>query len=912
MRREFPRATYRLQLTPRFGLDAARRLLPYFSHLGVDTLYLSPIAAARRGSRHGYDTVDPGRVDRARGGAPAWRRLDRAAQRAGIGLLLDIVPNHLAASLENRAWVDLLRHGTRSRFAGLFDVEWRPGREGIGQVTLPWLDRPLSDALHERTVALELRGNPPRASLRCGRERLPVSPVVERQLLGWARMRAGRCRSRRERIGPALHTVVGKLNRGGDRWTRAQREHLLGLLPYRLVPWWDLAAINYRRFFDVSDLVGVRSDEPFGFDHMHRWLFRTGARSSSFRGVRVDHVDGIRDPLAYLRSLHERLNEPSGGQRQRGSIPYVVVEKILAPEEELPRGWPVAGTTGYDALHLLGGVLIPSRSLGRLDAAYRAACGPMARPYSEVVYHAKRDVERTLFPSERARLVAAARTEARGRAMRGVSEAELDDALCALTASLPVYRTYARQGRWGPADREVVAAALESARRREGRRGRGLHALEQVIATPPRSGPLGSTRGFVDRWQQWSSAIAAKGAEDTAFYRHARLVGANEVGADPGRVVVPLDEFHRAMRRRAARWPHALTATSTHDTKWGEDARARFVALAEWASAWGRSARHWRRVNRRWRSRGGREGGPDPREEFRLYQSILATAPPTGRFPREYIRRLRAYWIKSAREAKERTSWLHPQPAHEQGLHRFLDRLASSSPRDPFRQELSAWIERISAIGAYYSLAQAILRNTVPGVPDLYQGSEGWNHSFVDPDNRRPIPYGPFVRRLRRLEEGWKVSRVGGGTTPPAWPHRHAEAKLWLTWRLLRLRKVRWDLFASGDYQPLWERNPPRTEPVLAYSRRLGKSWLVVVIGRELARLSDGGRRRPVGSCWHGRRISIPPGAPRLWSEVLTGRRLRPQTRGQSPSFDLEALFRSWPFAVLVGGATRGTMGTRE
>ncbi|MGI0150513.1 MAG: malto-oligosyltrehalose synthase, partial [Thermoplasmata archaeon] len=745
-----PTSTYRLQLSARFGFDRVRRILPYLDRLGVDTVYLSPILASQPGSEHGYDGIDPGRIDPARGGAAGFARLRRDLERRGFGLLVDFVPNHLAASLQNPAWRDVLARGPSSPYARIFDIDWSRGPEGRPAVVLPWLGRSRADAFRRGELAFDLdRGS---LSLRFGVRKLPGSPAALRRLMEWdtgAEALPGRRRPDRRR---ELRERLERLNRGVTGRDRSRREQLLTEFSYRLVPWWEVGSVNYRRFFDISGLVGVRPEDPEGFRYLHRWLL-PAARSGAISGIRLDHIDGLADPLGYLRRLRAALAGASSSGRR--AAPYLIVEKILARDETLPASWPVDGTTGYEALVRITGVLVDEASAPRLSAMYARICPERPGSFADESYRAKREVAEELFPGERAELVRRIRG-GRGATVPYGSRNGIDRALVAVTAALPVYRTYYHLGPGGgrgrPEDARRLRAAISEARRRDpgALQGDGLRAFLRLAsgsgAIPPGSPPA----RFLTRWQQWTGAVAAKGGEDTAFYRHGRFLGANEVGGDPDRIATTLGDFHAFMRERARRFPHALTPTSTHDTKWGEDARARLVALTEWVEPWSVSVRRWRRDNRAFTSGPARRRVPSPAEEYRLYQTLVASAPSPRSFSGTYPRRLEGHLVKAAREAKLGTSWMRPVPAHEEALTDFVRAIVTDPRGAGFRADLSGWVDRLAFFGGFYSFAQTVLRATLPGVPDLYQGSEGWNLTLADPDNRRPVPFGRLARGLAR------------------------------------------------------------------------------------------------------------------------------------------------------------------
>ncbi len=901
-----PSATYRFQLTPRSGFDEARRRLPYLRGLGVDTLYLSPVFAARHGSGHGYDGVDPSRIDASRGGERSFRALARAARHHGLSLLVDFVPNHLATSLENPAWCDVLRNGRRSRFARLFDIDWDRHPDRRASVSVPWLDRPLADAFRDGTVAFERTRSG--VCLRCGEGRLPVPPRAIRRAVRTTAAAAPGPRARR-RGPPELDLAAA--NRGKSAEGLRLREALLSALDYRLVPWYDFSSINYRRFADIGDLIGVRSASEPGFRHLHRGLLRAVGRGE-IDGVRVDHVDGIGDPRAYLRRLGSALRSAAPADRS----PYIVVEKILARDEALPGSWGISGTTGYEVMVRITGVLLPRTALPELDRAYRRFCGKGTASFADEAYRAKRDVEEQLFAGDRAEIVRRLleQEDARAPQRAATSPRTVDRVVAALTASLPVYRTYSGTERERKGSRTWLLRAAADAGRRE----------PEVFASPECRVLLDRWRGrrrasgrhrtdrdpVHERWQQWTAAVAAKGIEDTAFYRYVRFLGANEVGGDPGTPGSSLREFHRFMAERARRWPYALTATSTHDSKWGEDARARFVALAEAAAAWRAATVRWHRSLRTLRTSRGIAPGPRPKEEYLVYQAWAATAPPGRAFGARYIERLETYLRKAMREAKEQSSWTHPDLAHEERVLRFVRACARSPVAARFRRELDPWVRKLDRIGGFYSLGQVVLRTTLPGVPDIYQGSEGWNHAMVDPDNRRPVRFDRFARLLARSVD--ERSRLAPRILIAARRGVSEGLKVGVTACLLRFRRTHRALFAEGSYLPLWERPRRGKEPTVAFARRRGRQWVVVAVGRGFSSLSGRREAPPIARAWRGRVLPLPAGAPARWESVLTGRSVLASGPAPGSRLRLDELFSDLPVAVLTGSGREGPAARRR
>ena len=681
-----PTSCYRLQLSPAFTLDDARAAAPYLRSLGIGDVYLSPILAARPGSTHGYDVVDPSRVSPELGGAEALERLAGELRRLDMGLVVDIVPNHMAADHRNPWWWDVLRLGRGSRHARAFDIDWDAPGAG-GKLVLPVLGSPAATAVEHG----ELRLVDDDGELRIGyyEHRFPIAPDT----------------------GAAAGDGISAL---------------LAAQPYRLEDW-RTGVPNYRRFFDIADLPAVAVEHEDVFAAMHAEVVRL-VREGTITGLRIDHIDGLRDPQQYL----ERLRDATGGA-------YVVVEKILARDERLPRAWAAAGTSGYDFLALAGGLFVDPDGAARLHAAHRRVTGLPER-FGDIATAAKRAALADLLAPDFERVARLAGASADPVALRG------------LTVSLDVYRTYVGAAGASPADRDRLDAAAARA-------GTGAGALAEAIGHP-----TAETLPFVLRWQQLTGPVAAKGVEDTALYVDTALLARNEPGCAPDWPFTAAAEFHRRCGERAS--GHPLNATSTHDTKRSEDVRMRISALSELGGEWESAFARWRDLNSPLRARP--DAAPDSNEEWLLYQTLVG-AWPIG------ADRICAYLTKAVREAKVHTSWIAPDEAYEADLRRFAtDALAPTNAA--FLADLDRLARRCAAIGARSSLGLLVLKLAAPGVPDIYWGNEDWDLSLVDPDNRRPVDF------AARGTESTKraVTRAG-----------------------LRLRRREPELFAHGTYLPL-------------------------------------------------------------------------------------------------------------
>jgi (1->4)-alpha-D-glucan 1-alpha-D-glucosylmutase len=629
-------STYRVQLSGAFPFAAAREVVPYLADLGVSHLYTSPILRARGGSAHGYDLVDPTLVDPQLGGEAGLGELVAALRARGMGLVVDLVPNHMATSDENPWWVETLRHGPGAEAARVFDIDWEAGG---GKVRLPVLAGPLDQVADQLTV-----GD------------------------GWAR----------------YHEHRFPLAPGTDR---LEQQH------YELVDWRRAAVdLNYRRFFTVNQLIGVRQEDPEVYRLTHATILRLVAEGL-VDGVRVDHIDGLADPAAYLRRL-------------AGEVPFVIVEKILEDGERLP-SWPIAGTTGYEFLAVADGVLVDRAAAGAFAEGYRRHTGADPDPAAVAVHCKRQRLERDF----------GAEVDGVARHLPG-DRAANRAAVVELAAHLPVYRTYVTTA-LSEADRAVIAEA--SAAARPALAPAGVAALDRLVAALLLEAPAPEA---VRRFQQLSGPAMAKGVEDTALYRDTRLVARNEVGGTLGVFGRPVAELHRANAEREARWPLSLLATSTHDTKRGEDVRARLAVLSECPDRWWPLAERWT---------GRLAAGVDPADALLLWQTMA------GAWPLERSRCL-AYMEKAVREAARHTTWTDPDPAYEGAVAALVERAYAD---ERLLAELGDLVAEIAPAGRVKAAGLALLRLTSPGVPDTYQGTETEQLVLVDPDNRRPVPFTP-------------------------------------------------------------------------------------------------------------------------------------------------------------------------
>ncbi len=871
-----PVATYRVQFTPEFGFAQAAERVGYWWGLGISHVYCSPYLQSAPGSTSGYDVTSHDTVNTELGGAEGLARFLAALARRRLGQVLDIVPNHMyIGGGHNRLWMDVLAHGRASRYAGYFDINWNPPEDKLaGRVLLPVLGEAFGQVVQAGQVRLErtegqylvryfdhvapaapesLGAILARAAEQAGSEELaylaealaalPAEPEhaarrarAWRVLHGWL----GRLLAERPEAAEALDRAIERVNE-----EPALMVELLDRQHYRLAHWRTAGReVNYRRFFEINELAGLCIQDDAVFAQSHRLIFGwLGA--GQLDGLRVDHIDGLRDPQRYLDRL-----------RREAPHAWLLVEKILAPDETIPPSWPVAGTTGYDFLNLVGGLFVDGQAEDALTRTYAEFTGE-SPDWPAVVRAGKQRMVDQSFGGEIDRLTELLVNLAQDYPRhRDYARTELRQALAALVASFGVYRTYIRPDEgWASAtDTRRVEAALAEAAGRFGQLDPALWGFLGGLLRVELRGPAETE--FVLRFQQLTGPVMAKGVEDTAFYRYHRLVSLNEVGGDPGRFGTELAEFHQWCVRTARRHPFTMLATSTHDTKRGEDARLRIHLLSEMPEQWARQLGQWSRRADRYR----RAGLPDRNAEYLLYQTLVGTWP-IG------MDRLWPYLRKAVREAKVHTAWTRVDEAYEDALRRFAEGLLNDGP---FREAVGAFTDRIRPTARLHSLAQTLLHCTAPGVPDFYQGAELWNETLVDPDNRHAVDYARCEQALRSAD----------GCGPESLMERLEDgaAKVYVIRRALIVRRrCRHAFGPSAQYEPLAARGE-KAGHVVAFRRNGG---VIVVAPRLLWRL---------GGDWADTALDLPEGA---WRDVLNER----THQGAVPMAELLA---PMPVALLV------------
>ena len=980
MPRRIPTSTYRLQVHRDFPLTAARDVVSYLARLGVDNVYTSPYFTAEPGSTHGYDICNHNEINPEVGGAEAHDSFTSAVAAHGLGHIVDFVPNHMGiGTCVNPWWRDVLENGPSAAAAGFFDVDWTPVKPELrAKLLLPILGDQYGRVLEHGELHLIFRDGA--LFLRYFEQELPVyareAPQVYRTAveplaadLGTdhpqlneflsiitsleniapyteadrgraaeshrekevARGRLARLAAESEAVRRRIDEAIQRFNGEPGRAESFDNLHsLLEMQPYRLAYWRAaLHEINYRRFFDVNTLAGIRVEVREVFETTHRLLGEL-IHQGKVTGVRIDHPDGLFDPARYfldLQALAARTDDGghSGGEGDRPVI-YVVAEKILSTGERLPSCWAVDGTTGYNYLNDLNGIFVSSAKAKRMRRIYSRLTG-CEDSFEDVLYASKRLIMATAMASELNVLAHILdRIGESNRKSRDFTLESMREVITEVVACFPVYRTYEDERGWSPEDRAIVERAIARARRRnpameallfdffrEVLLPRDLEADprpdDRRDGYPPATAEEAHERlRFTMKFQQYTGPVQAKGLEDTAFYRYNVVLSLNEVGGDPSRFGRSVAEFHNANEQRQKQWPFEMLATSTHDTKLGEDVRARLNVLSELPHEWAREAAKWMRITKTYRTIVDGEAAPDRNDEYRFHQAVIGAWPAEGaadatEASADFIERMQRYMLKSVRESKTHTSWLNPHEPYETALNRFIQHVLSGRGAERFLPVMLPFQRRIAVVGMVNSLAQTVLKLGSPGVPDFYQGTELWDLSLVDPDNRRPVD---FTQRQRLLDEVDALLQK----EPPErarglgeWLHSWEDGRIKLLTIAagLRLRRYAPSLFLEGRYIPL-ETDITISAGAVAFARVHGSDAAIFAAPRLCATLSADPEFVPLGnSCWKTSRILLPPElAGRAFQHVLTGVQIQSTITDGESWIPAGELFATVPVAILA------------
>ena len=953
-----PRATYRVQLHSEFRFADATKLVPYLSALGISDLYCSPYLRARPGSRHGYDIVDHTMLNPEIGTREDFDALVAALAAHEMSHMCDVVPNHMAImGRDNAWWMDVLENGPASTYAAFFDIDWHPADPALsGKVLVPVLGDPYGAVLERGELVLSLERASGTFVVDYHEHRFPLdprecAPIVELALAAVAdridaeaahevqrlvdqlralphrtdadaarielrRARAPACKGELARLfarhpsfAHALGVVVQRFN--GTRDVASSFEPLDGLLEaqaFRLA-YWRVASdeINYRRFFDVNDLASLRMEDERVFEATHGFLLGLAAEGR-IGALRIDHPDGLQDPAAYFSRLQSRYRELAAEKRAAATSPsiYVAIEKITAPHEVLPPQWAVDGDTGYRFANEIVSVLADPTVRRRVERVWRSFVAEAARDFEQAAYAGKRGVMRGPLAAGLNRLANVALRLAReDRRTRDFTFSTLREALAETVAWFPVYRTYVSESGVSAQDRRYIDWAVSRARRASRVADPAIFDFIRalLLAEPSSEVPRSVQRRYLDfamRFQQYTAPVTAKGVEDTSFYTYTELVCLNDVGGDPSVFGLTRRAFHTATAKRARAWPHTMLATSTHDNKRSEDVRARIAVISEMPAAWRLMVRRWSRMNRSRRQLLADGPAPSASDEYLLYQTLIGSFPATwnvGDPLDTYRERVSDYMVKAAREAKVRTSWLRIDAEYESALNSFVGALLASGTDNRFVDDLRTQVESFAWYGFLNSLTMTLVKLTVPGVPDFYQGNEILDFSLVDPDNRRPVDYAmrrTLLEDVRHVEREIASGDVASLERIFAAPYE-GRAKLWIVYRMLHHRSRHRALFETGGYVPItasgtYGRN------VLAFVRRDEQHGVVVVAGRLFASLGAGVGELPLGERWADTML-----APDALPEGKTVRNLlTDETFAIEGDLSVARVFRHFPGCVLA------------
>ena len=925
-----PLATYRIQFCPDFGFTQCREALPYLATLGISHLYASPIFKARPGSQHGYDVCDHQTLNPELGSPEEFEALMARCKELGLGWIQDIVPNHMAVSGDNGMLVDVLENGEFSKYIRYFDIEWdHPYKSMAGRMLAPFLGSYYSQALESGQI--QLKFDAAGFSVNYYDIKFPL------RIDSYVKLLTHGIDAFRDAIGPdnpdylkmlgILYNIKGltgesreseryhqlyfikhllfelyqsssavrgfldnnlRLFNGQDASVPGDRfgllDDLLGDQLFRLA-FWKVAGeeINYRRFFSINDLISLRVEDEAVFDHTHKLTLKYIA-NQSFSGLRIDHIDGLYDPTSYL-------------QRLRGHTPdaYLMAEKILVWDEPLPAFWPIQGTTGYDFMNLTCGLFVESQAEAAFQRLYVSFTG-MKKSLAAILADKKRNMIQRDMAGDVDNLVRLVKTvSSKDRQGTDITMPALKQAITEVLVQFSVYRTYISPEAFRPADLAYIREAIRATRRANPELQFELAFLERFLLLEfgenmEASGKREWTH-FVMRFQQVTGPLLAKAMEDSTFYVFNRLLCLNEVGGDPGRFGIQAADWSRAMQKRMESWPAALNATATHDAKRGEDARMRLAALSELAQPFADALKALASSARGRRQRIGSRLTPDRNEAYFLYQALLAHRPFAAADMAAFGDRLKAYLVKALREAKEHSNWQSPDEQAEQAYLAYAGNLLDPDPAVAFPTAFWALWQRVARVGLVNSLSQTLIKITAPGLPDFYQGTEFWDFSMVDPDNRQPVDYALRHKTLTKL------ARADAANRPALLQELVAKAedgriKLFLIWKGLAARRELAELYRKGDYRPL-EFAGGRQGMAFGFARTLGEATAVTLIPRFFARAAGEEARFPLGPFWEDAGVSLAGAHP--FVDAFTGRVFA--AAGKVP---LQDVFRDLPFALLV------------
>lgn len=886
-------ATYRIQLNKEFDFNKLKSILPYVAKLGISHIYASPIFKARNGSTHGYDVTDHGMINEELGGPEAFEDLTREVAACGLEWIQDIVPNHASYSPENRMILDIMEQGFNSKYYGFFDVDWdHPSSELSGRILAPFLENSYKQCLKRRQIRLARQGG---FVIKYKDMDFPVKVSSYKEILQKTRSVVSSLKRNKRTLSRSVKNLRNLdknskefIEEAIERYNGDIRllDELLSTQVYALSYWRKaMKIINYRRFFDISDMICLRTEETTVFEAVHYLTLKLLAEGK-ISGLRVDHIDGLRNPEEYLERLRKRTPDA-----------YVVVEKILVKGENLPSSWPIQGTTGYDFLNYVNEAFIDRNAEKSFDKIYNQFTRN-AETYDELLYECKKLVIQKHFRGETDNLTRLLHQALKKKFYgKSCTARRLREAVVELLSCFPIYRTYLTEKNVKKEELETLRSALSFAKQRNKAAETELNVLEILFEESGRSQDTDALR-FIMRLQQFTGAIMAKGFEDTTLYVYNRFLSLNEVGGTPEKFGGSTEDFHGFNSSRQRQWPFSMNATSTHDTKRGEDVRARLNVLSEIPDKFALQIRKWAGLNHRKKKKISGKLVPNRNEEYYLYQTLLGTFPFDATQVSEFTDRLKIHMVKAVREAKINSSWLNPDLQYEQALVAFVTELLDPCDDNDFTQEFVPFQKKIAFYGFINSLAQTLLKITSPGVPDFYQGAELWDLNLVDPDNRKPVD---FAKRNYLLEQ---ILTLEG---KPAEIHKllkgfeDGKVKLYEVHKSLAFRRGKRELFEEGEYVPL-DVEGARKNHIIAFCRRKGTDFAITIVPRFLTSLTSTSSPIAKSEIWKDTHIYLPDGAPNKWTEIFTEESLFSKRFGDHEGLAIGEVLKSFPVALLTSG----------
>lgn len=858
-----PVATYRVQLNRDFNFHTLKDSVPYLAKLGVSHIYASPIFQAKKGSTHGYDILNPNKINDELGGADAFKALIKEAADHGLGWIQDVVPNHLAYSTENPMITDLVEKGSNSSYHDFFDVDWNhPAYKLKHKILIPFLETSYKKALQQGQIKLVYKEKTGFVI----KYKSLICPVKIEQLTDFLGS-------------PAKATQIdkAKIKRVKEYYkTPTNLDALLAKQIYTLAYWKTaLKQINYRRFFDILDLICLHTEEEHVFESIHQLIFKLSSQVKDI-GLRIDHIDGLYNPEQYIEMLRRKAPEM-----------FIVAEKILAGKEELPHTWQVQGTTGYDFLNYINGIFVDKEKEDQTDKGYKQFTGSN-ETFSELLYKCKKQVIQTSFMGDMDNLTRLTAGALRQRSYgKKLASAQVRKALIEVFAAFPVYRTYVNENNTSTQTQRYFRQALVQATQRNRELYLEIESLEKLLEECK---DAQDALQVIMRIQQFTGVIMAKGFEDTALYRYNRLLSLNEVGGTPTKFGCTPEEFHAFNRMRQRKWPASLNATSTHDTKRGEDTRARLNVLSELPIEFRTHIETWTHLNDKLKRKVKSKVGPSRNEEFYIYQTLLGALPFNKEEIQTFVERLKLHTVKALRESKVNSNWINPQVQYEKAVTAFAVELLSQEKSREFLDDFLPFQRNIATYGVVNSLAQTLLKITSPGVPDFYQGTELWNLSMVDPDNRRPVD---LKKLLPILEE---ITQMQPQELPELLNNpQDAKVKLYEIYKALQVRQKEKVLFAEGEYIPLKVKGIYKSH-VIAFCRKKADTYAVTVVPRLLASLTKGQGLDRVE--WEDTCICLPQNLSGSWQNIFTEKRT--ENTSSKDRLQVNELFSVFPVALLL------------